>query len=376
MNNIVGSRQQAVDSGASIGPGSPVSRDPASIGFSLPTADCRLPTDQDGTILIALLWILVALAVIALSFSRETFVEVAAARNSQSLESAYFIARAGIESTIYQLLLKRSTPVINQPELQEAPGPLDFGLVTGNLGGGEYRVDIQDESGKLNLNTVQEEQLRKLIEAAGINRPDSDIITDSILDWRDMDNDPRLNGAENDYYQALNPPYKAKNGLFDTVEELLLVRGVTPEYFYGHPERDANGAVMYKYGLSRYLTVYSNRSMGSMVNINFAPLPVLLSIPGMTPEAARLIYDRRHVKPFKSSTDIAQTLGVAVDPKTINSLSFSQTGIYTLTASAHAMNSKAVRIIRTVINLLPSFNKQYRTLYWNENVPDNGRVMQ
>ncbi len=43
-------------------------------------------------------------------------------------------------------------PRINQPEVQEVPDPLDLGLVTGNLGGGEYRVDIQDESGKINVN--------------------------------------------------------------------------------------------------------------------------------------------------------------------------------------------------------------------------------
>jgi general secretion pathway protein K len=373
MRNKVGSRQWAVDSGAPIVPRSPLNRDPALIEFSLPTAHCPLPTNQDGTILIALLWILVALSVIALSFSRETFVEVAAARNSQSLESAYFIARAGIDSTVYQLLKKRFTPRIDQPELQEAPDPLDLGLVTGNLGGGGYRVDVQDESGKINLNMIQEAQLRRLTEAAGINKRDGDIITDSILDWLDLDNDPRLNGAENDYYQTLNPPYKAKNGRIDTVEELLLIRGITPEYFYGHPERDANGAVVYKYGLSRYLTAYSNRNQ---VNVNFAPLPVLLSIPGMTLETAKLLYDRRHVKPYKTPTDLAKDLGVAVDPKVISSLAVDQTGIYTLTASAHAMNSKAVRVIRAVISLESSFNKDYRTLYWNENVPDYGSVMQ
>ncbi len=373
--NIVVSRQSSVVSGASVRLGFSINQDPASTELALPTADCRLPTDQDGTILIALLWILAALAVIALSFSRETFVEVAAARNSQSLESAYFIARAGIESTIYQLLRKRFTPKINQPELQDVPDPLDLGTVTGRLGGGEYKVDIQDESGKLNVNTVPEEQLRALTEAAGINKRDADIITDSILDWRDADSDPHVNGVENDYYQTLNPPYKAKNGWIDAVEELLLVRGVTPEYFFGRPERAANGAAVYKYGLSRYLTVYSNRNR-NQVNVNFAPIPVLLSIPGMTPEAAKLIYDRRHVKPFKSTTEISQILGVAADNKAMALLSFDQTGVYTLIVSAHAMNSKAVRVIRTVIGLEPTPNKQYKTLYWNENVPDYGSVMQ
>ena len=107
-----------------------------------------------------------------------------------------------------------------------------------------------------------------------------------------------MNGAEDDYYQTLNPPYKSKNGRFDTVEELLLVKGITPTYFYGYPERTVDGSVIYRYGLSRYFTVYSNRNQ---INVNYAPLPVLLSVPGMPAEAATLIYERRLVKPFKNT---------------------------------------------------------------------------
>ena len=71
----------------------------------------------------------------------------------------------------------------------------------------------------------------------------------------------RLNGAKDDYYQSLNPPYKAKNGRFESVEELLLVRGVTRDYFYGHPEKAPDGSIFYRYGLSRCFTVYNVRSL-------------------------------------------------------------------------------------------------------------------
>jgi general secretion pathway protein K len=330
------------------------------------TADRRPRTDESGVILIALLWVLAALSVIALSFARESRVEVSAARNAQSLEDSYFVARAGIATTIYQLLQRRYTPALRQAELQDTPDPLDLGIATGSLGGGVYRVDIQDESGKVAVNTVSEELLRNLVEAIGIKKPDSDIITDSILDWRDQDSAHRLNGAEDDYYQQLNPPYKARNGRIETIEELLLVRGVTPEYFYGYPEKE-NGIVSYKYGLSRYLTPYSNRPQ---VNINFAALPVLQAVPGMPPEAAQAIFDRRHIKPFKSTADISHDLGVSLSTTTLPYLTADQTTTYTLTAAARAANSKAVRVIRTVVNLEFASNKPYRTLYWNENVPD------
>jgi general secretion pathway protein K len=339
---------------------------PAIVGIQSIADDCRR-TEADGVILIALLWILAALSAIALSFSRESFVEVAAARNAQSLEESYFVARAGIAATIYQLLQKHLTPSVQQAGSQDVPDPVDLGSVTGSLGGGVYRVDIQDESGKINVNTVSEPQLRALVEASGIGKPDADIITDSILDWRDADNETRLNGAEDDYYQTLNPPYNAKNGRIDTVEELLLVRGITTDYFYGHPERAPDGSVLYKYGLSRCLTVFSTRNQ---ININFAPLPVLLSIPGMPPQAAQMIYDRRHVKPFKNLEEVIREIPVPLGATTLPFLATEQTGIYTLTASAQAGNSKVRRVIRTVVSLNRGGRTQYQTLYWNENIPD------
>jgi type II secretory pathway component PulK len=58
-------------------------------------------------------------------------------------------------------------------------------------------------------------------------------IADSILDWLDEDSDPRPNGSELEYYSVLPTPYAPKNGPVDSVEELLLVRGVTPELLFG-----------------------------------------------------------------------------------------------------------------------------------------------
>ena len=323
-------------------------------------------TTEEGVILIALLWILTALSVIALSFSRESFVEVAAARNAQSLEYSYFAARAGIASTIYQLAQKRFFPPVQGLEFEDTTDPLDLGIVTGQIGSGVYRVDIEDESGKVNVNMASEEQIRALVEAAGIEKNEADIITDSILDWRDSDREHRLNGAEDDYYQTLNPPYKAKNRRLETVEELLLVRGIRTEYFYGYPQRDPNGSVIYKYGLSRYFTVYSSRNQ---INVNFAPLPVLRSVPGMPAEAAELIYKRRLTKPFKSVEDITREVPVNIGTTAKPLLTTDQTGIYTLTAWAHSERSKARRVIRAVINLDRGEKLLYRTLYWNENVP-------
>jgi general secretion pathway protein K len=324
--------------------------------------------DPAGVILIALLWILTALSVIALSFSREGFVEVAVARNTRDLADAYYIARAGLMETVFRLLQREMKPQVRQLELQDTPDPLDLDTIAGKFGDGEYSIDLQDESGKININFAPEDQVRTLCEAIGISKVDADIITDSVMDWKDVDPDHRINGAEDDYYQSLNPPYKAKNGRLDAVEELLLVRGVTPDYFYGHAEKAPDGSVIYRYGLSRYLTVYST---GNAVNVNYAPIPVLMSVPGMTPETAQMIYERRKVKPFANVNEITQQLPVTLGPNTIPFLTTNRTRIYTLTVKAHRMKSKVQRAIRAVVSLLdPTQPTRYKILYWNENVPN------
>jgi DNA uptake protein ComE-like DNA-binding protein len=92
-------------------------------------------------------------------------------------------------------------------------------------------------------------------------------VADAIVDWIDPDDDPRPNGAENSYYMGLSPPYRCKNGPLDTLEELLYVRGVTPDLLFG-TDRNRNGApdpgegddgsgTPGDRGWSAYLTVYS-----------------------------------------------------------------------------------------------------------------------
>ena len=67
---------------------------------------------------------------------------------------------------------------------------------------------------------------------------EQDTISDSILDWIDTNKNHRLNGAEDDYYRTQSPPYYAKNGKIETLNELLKVRGITEEILYGSPEED------------------------------------------------------------------------------------------------------------------------------------------
>ncbi len=100
---------------------------------------------------------------------------------------------------------------------------------------GSIRFGITPESAKLNLNAASEKQIRDLFEPvlADLGVENTAEIIDSVIDWRDGDSNARENGAESAYYNTLTPPYNAKNNRFDTIEELLLVKGVTAAMLYG-----------------------------------------------------------------------------------------------------------------------------------------------
>ncbi len=105
-----------------------------------------------------------------------------------------------------------------------------------------YRFRLVDEGGKININRVDEQTLRRILTNLGFEPSARDVLIDAIMDWRDADDLHRANGAENDYYLALSPAYTAKNGALDTVEDLLWIRGMTPELFYGYAESRGAGA--------------------------------------------------------------------------------------------------------------------------------------
>ena len=105
---------------------------------------------------------------------------------------------------------------------------------SGNLAG--LRYGLEDESTRLNLNTLL--VLEKQQEGAAVQLlmglPGmTEEVADAILDWIDPDDEPRMLGAEIDHYSGLSPAYRPKNGPLDTVEELLLVRGISPELLFG-----------------------------------------------------------------------------------------------------------------------------------------------
>ena len=194
---------------------------------------------NNGVILIVVLWILVILTSIALAFGHSMSVEYRISANEIDKIKTMELAKAGIERGIAELA-QDSTQVGTLTDRWRVSSD---GYQNVALGEGTYTLfypdlsqdnqvgyGITDENSKLNLNSATKDMIMRLPGA-------DEIIADSIIDWRSATAKASPNGAKDEYYTQLNPPYHCKNGPLDTIAELLLVKGITPQLLYGE---DAN----------------------------------------------------------------------------------------------------------------------------------------
>ncbi len=195
------------------------------------------PGNQSGTVLVLVLWVLAMLTVIGGYYAVE-------ARIRRNLGQAAWNELQGRE-TVYSILrlsaLKIAPPGAKREQEEEnaaLEGDVrlyaDSTPYTVKFGDSRLTFRLQDESGKLGINKVTEQQLEKLFNALlGEDDQRSLILAESILDWRDADNIVRTDGAEDAFYRDLMPPYQSADRPFLLLDELLLVRGVDMNLFYG-----------------------------------------------------------------------------------------------------------------------------------------------
>ena len=225
---------------------------------------------QRGVALVLVLWVSVLLTVVASSFIVERRTEAMVVRNSVLLARAEAAADAGVQRGIYDMY--RSD---NSPERWKRDGSVQ----EWNFDSIPVRVELRDESAKIDINTASEPLLRGLLTSSGLNDEDAARLLDAILDWRDPDALKRPNGAEEPDYRDAGLPYKPANSAFQAIEELQLVLGMRPDLYRR---------------LAPSITVFS-RQPG--VNPQSASREVLLAIPGLTPEIVdRYLVDREEAR--------------------------------------------------------------------------------
>jgi general secretion pathway protein K len=320
---------------------------------------------QRGIVLLLVLWILSVLMVIAMSFSFITRTDAYSALAFKEGVENKFLAEAGIERGIMELVYRS----VNGGQAITLEGmevlKTDGRAYNGKLGNGSYRYRVTDESGKININALTDASgivMKNLLIHSGVSTENADVIVDSILDWKDADDLHRLNGAESDYYLSLPNPYRAKDAPFDTLEELLLVRGVTPEILFGSDR---------KKGILRFLTVAP--VVSSVINVNVAPREVLMAIPGMTADLADLVISDRESDDPSALQKVMDDIQIGLGPNYAPISQFIGTGdsnTFSIEATGFKDSEKKGYLIRAVVTF--EGRQRYRYLYYKSPVEREG----
>ncbi len=220
---------------------------------------------QRGIALVAVLWGLTILSIIAAAFLADTRGQSVVTRNLLENAKAQALADAGIYRAIAGILSI-------DPSIAWRSDGSRYQMA---LGEGQVVITVVDEGGKVDLNRAQDRLLSGLLQVFGVPEEQVPALIDTIRDFADRDDDPRPFGAEDGDYLAAGLDWGSKDAPFESVEELQQVLGIS------RPLYDR---------LAPFLTVYSGRAQ---INPVVAPREVLMAMPGLGEEQVNALLARR-----------------------------------------------------------------------------------
>ena len=335
---------------------------------------------RTASILILTLWMLSFLTIFVVSLGYNVSGQLRLAGHIQDRLKTYYLAKAGVERAIIRFIMDE-TP--NYTSLNEQwsndedffkDTPLGDGTITVS-----YRLDdeftddelaqeltvygLMDENSRININKAPLKILKSLIARADeVETEEVDDIANAILDWRDKDVIVSPGGAESEYYEGLESPYPCKNDDFQILEELLLVKGVTPAIFLS---------------ISGIITVYGE----GKININTANWRTFCAL-GLSDELAGRIVEFRRGEDGIEGTEDDNIFNTVAEIRNIGSLFTEeaqeinsivslnaltvQSNVFRINSTAgvekgsYSMHSSIVSVVEILQNESP------KTLYWHE----------
>jgi type II secretory pathway component PulK len=289
------------------------------------------PSRRRGVILLTVLVVVAILLLVGYQFFNLMQAEYEAAVASKKISQVRYLADSGLQYSAFLLAYPQSAGIgdvnsgswVNPPAVYDNPGLFHqrpvvgangqvlgyFSLVAPRdsddplLATQGFRFGVEDEGGKINLNAIlnlpgeQQQQAEQML--ARLPGMDEDKAK-AIVNW--MKASDTADSDDSLYYASMG--YQRKGGPFESLEELLLVRGMSPRLLFGNnrnrdgtldaDEDDMNGVI--DPGLMRYVTVHSRE-----LNLNAAGLP-------------RININDRSV----SLEDLQARLSSVLDPATVN----------------------------------------------------------
>jgi general secretion pathway protein K len=273
----------------------------------------KIIREKQGIALLITLSVTAILVAAALEYNRRARFAVVSTASMRDRLTLAQMAAGGVHAAMALLVKDKSES--NVDSLQENwanPEKIEEIIQEIPFEDGKLTVVITDELGRIQINALvdfpdsrqfKQSQVMlwdRLLRHMGNEeemKDDSDpvAIINSIKDWLDSGDDEAtsgLSGAESSYYEDLLPPYASRNNPIPDVNELLLIKGITPGLFYGSEE---------KAGIAKYLTVHgmtagegTTFTWPGRINLNTADLPVLVALlPSESGDLAQLLYDYR-----------------------------------------------------------------------------------
>ena len=247
--------------------------------------------NKGGSALLTVLWLTAALAAIGLAVANNVRGETERSATNVDDAKSYYIARGAIERTMLHMFWGPDFYRFGQPTM-------DF-----TFPGAEAHVEIITEASKLSLNASPPDELVRLLMALGQPEEKAIEITSAIIDWRTPEVIPGQSPFDA-FYLAQSPSFLPRHASFLENEEMLQLKGVTPDLYYG-TSLDGSRA-----GLRDCLSAFA---AGGSLDINTARAESMIAI-GIDPEDAANIVKNRATHPildYKELAGIQLSLGPA-----------------------------------------------------------------
>jgi general secretion pathway protein K len=324
-------------------------------------SDKRRSEASRGAALLAVLWLAAALSAIAFTLANSVRGEIERSSTDADGLKAYYLAAGAIDRTLVYVQSGSEFMGPDGKPMYQIDITRELHL---NFPTGVAIVDVIPENSKLNVNMAPPGELNNLLLALGVDPERAPAITAAIVDWRS--GTPGGSFSQFDqYYMSLAPSFRSRHASLEEIEELLLVRGVTPDLFYGGYTQAADGRLVPHAGLRDCLSVYG--STGAL-DVNTV-MPETMAAVGIPPQTAAalvafrkttLIRDMGQVAAFNSGGPVGR-LGIVNGPMT------------TLRATARLRlpNGQLSDVRRTVSAMVkflkPGFDPPFHVMRWYDN---------
>ena len=291
----------------------------------------RVRSGEDGFIVVAVLWILAALATLATIFSMYVINTATAFAVHDERLQAEGLARAAIELSVYQVAASAQTP-------------LSRGTFAFRIGNAKVDAEFTAETARIDLNAAPKDMLAGLFVTLGATRAQGEYYADRITGWRSPPSQGNPD-AESGLYRAAGLGYGPRGAPFPHTGELGLVLGI--------PE------VMVEHALP-FVTVYSGQPQ---INIYNAAPQVVAALPGMEPQRLNAVLVQREAGP-QNAQGLLAMLGAA------QTLANTQSSKALRVTARIAFDSGQRMTTEAVIFILDSGTEPYRILTWRDDMDD------